>query len=145
VHVVDVFSTALSLAGLKVPTTVSNADGTGQEKLDSVSLTPLLFKKATTVRDPNEGYLLAETVNLMTNGTREAAARNARYKVICAAPDNCQFFDLVDDPLEEYPLAKPASCAAFKAGTWTPANREWHYCRLTEIVATQTFMKTPAR
>jgi arylsulfatase A-like enzyme len=141
VHVVDLFSTTLELAGLKAPTMVSNSEGSGQEKVDGVSLAPLLFNRAKTVRDPNQGYLLAETVNLMTNGTREAAARNAKYKVVCRAPDNCEFYDLIDDPLEEYPLAKPASCSAFTSGTWTPANREWHYCRLTQVVATQTFMK----
>jgi arylsulfatase A-like enzyme len=145
VHVVDLFTTTLELAGLKAPTMVANSDGTAQEKVDGVSLAPLLFKRATTVRDPNQGYLLAETVNLMTNGTREAAARNARYKVVCRTPDNCEFYDLVDDPLEEYPLARPASCSAFAAGTWTPANREWHYCRLTDVVATQTFMKTTGK
>jgi arylsulfatase A-like enzyme len=140
VHVVDLFSTTLELAGLKPPAMVTNAEGTGQVKVDGVSMAPLLFKKATSVRDPNEGYLLAETVNLMTNGTQEAGARNARYKVVCRAPDNCQFFDLTDDPLEEYPIAKPASCTSYRT-TWTPAKSEWHYCRLTEVVATQSFMK----
>jgi arylsulfatase A-like enzyme len=142
VHVTDLFSTTLALAGLKVPAMVSNSEGNGLEKLDGVSLAPILFNKSKTVRDPNEGYLLAETVNLMANNAREAGARNAKYKVVCKeSPERCEFYNLVNDPLEEYPLAKPANCSAFKSGSLTPANPEWHYCRLTEVVATQSFMK----
>ena len=83
VHVTDLFSTTLALAGLKVPALVSNSAGTGQEKVDGVSLAPILFNKSATVRDPNDGYLLAETVNLMANSAREAGARNRTFKVVC--------------------------------------------------------------
>jgi len=146
VHVTDLFSTTLALAGLKVPAMVSNSEGTGQEKVDGVSLAPILFGKATTVRDPNEGYLLAETINLMTASSREAGARNARFKVVCKeSPESCEFYNVVNDPLEEFPLAKPANCNAFKSGSLTPANPEWHYCRLTDVVATQSFMKNPKK
>jgi len=140
-HAADLFSTILELAGLTPPKQVSNSEGTGMVALDSVSLTPILFNKATSVRDPNEGYLLAETENLMTGGTRMVGARNAAYKVVCTnGADNCEFYNLADDPLEEYPLAKPDNCADYDKGKWTPANPQWHYCRLTHVVAKYSFM-----
>jgi arylsulfatase A-like enzyme len=140
VHVADLFSTILGLAGLTPPKAVTNSEGTGTVPLDSVSLTPILFKKAKTVRDPNRGYILTETKNLMTGGTRMVGARNATYKIVCTeSPDNCQFYNLVDDPLEEFPLVKPDSCADYAKGKWTPADPRWHYCRLTDVVAKDSF------
>lgn len=143
VHTADVFSTTLALAGLTVPAEVSNSDGTGTEPLDAVSLAPMLFDGVATVRDPNDGYLLTETVNLMTGGTRLVGARNARYKVVCTEstdPGACEFYDLADDPLEEFPLAAPGNCAASGSGRWTTADREWHYCRLIGVVNTHSFL-----
>ena len=141
VHAADIFSTVIKLAGLTPPKQVTNAAGNGTVPLDSVSLTPILFNKATSVRDPNKGYTLAETKNLMTGGTSEVGARNATYKVMCTnSADNCEFYNLVDDPLEEYPLARPDSCASYKNGKWTPADPQWHYCRLTEVVVKYSFL-----
>lgn len=135
-HVADLFSTILELGGIAPPKKVSNSDATGTVPLDAVSLTPILFNKAKATRDPNTGYILNENKNLMTNGTRWVGAQNATYKVICIdSPNNCTFFNLVDDPLEEYPLAKPESCADYTNGKWKPADPPWHYCRLTDIVA----------
>ena len=140
-HVVDLFSTILELAGLTPPKNVSNSDGTGTVPLDAVSLTPILFGKAKATRDPNTGYVLNENKNLMTNGTRWVGAQNATYKVVCIdSPDNCQFYNLADDLLEEYPLAKPESCADYVNGKWTPADPRWHYCRLTDVVAKDSFL-----
>jgi len=140
-HAADLFSTILELAGLDVPEEVSNSDGSGTVPLDAVSLAPILFNKASTVRNPNEGYVLTETENLMTGGTKMVGARNATYKVVCTeGTDNCEFYNLADDPLEEYPLAKPDSCAGYTDGRWTPADPQWHYCRLTDVVATQSFL-----
>jgi hypothetical protein len=142
IHAVDLFSTGLELAGLQTPKTVANSDGRGTESVDSVSLAPILFNKASTARDPNEGYVTAETVNLMTNGTREVGARNRNYKVVCRnSPDACEFFNLEKDPLEEFPLARPASCDDYKSGKLTPTNPAWHYCRLNEVVRTRSFFK----
>jgi len=66
------------------------------------------------------------------------AARNGRYKVICTEKvDNeaCEFYDLVADPIEEYPLPEPASC-----GTATkPRDAAWHYCRLSGLIRTESF------
>jgi arylsulfatase A-like enzyme len=140
-HAADLFSTILELAGLDAPEKVSSSDGSGTVPLDAVSLAPILFDEALTVRNPNEGYVLTETENLMTGGTKMVGARNATYKVVCTEDtDNCEFYNLADDPLEEYPLAKPNSCAGYKDGTWTPADPQWHYCRLTDVVAEQSFL-----
>jgi len=144
VHVADLFSTILSIAGLKAPEKVPNRDNSGLQSVDSVSLAPILFDKAATVRDPNQGYLLTESLNLMTNSTRQVGARNATYKVVCTEKVNasaCEFFNLITDPLEEYPLPKPDSCTNYTNGTWKPADVRWHYCRLTDVVATQSFLK----
>jgi len=139
----DVFPTSLSLAGLATPAEVSNSEGTGMLPLDSVSLTPILQGQADHVRDPDAGYLLTETSNLMTGGTLHLGARNASHKIVCIGGVNseaCEFYDLGADPLEEFPLPIPESCEAFESGTWTPADEPWHYCRLTEVVADHSFM-----
>jgi hypothetical protein len=117
---------------------VPNGDGSGTLALDGVSLAPILKGKARTVRDPDQGYLLTQSLNIMTDGTRQVGARNATYKVICSEkvePASCEFYDLANDPLEEYPLDKPASCD----GNWTRANRQWHYCRLANLIRTESF------
>jgi arylsulfatase A-like enzyme len=150
-HGVDLFPTILEIAGLEVPKTVPNKTGDGKIALDGVSLTPILFNDAKDRRDPNKGYLLTETVNpviqVAGSNLRHAGARNKTYKVLCATDaktENCEFYNLIDDPLEEYPLAKPDSCADYKNGKWTTANQEWHFCRLQEILATESFLSQPA-
>jgi arylsulfatase A-like enzyme len=146
---VDLFSTILELAGLDVPKTVPNRTGDGTVALDSVSITPILFKGATNLRDPDKGYMLAETVNPVSTvkpNLKQVGARNKTYKVICDEnPEtaSCTFYNLVDDPLEEYPLAKPGSCANYTNGTWTPANPEWNFCRLQEVIAKDSFLGQP--
>jgi len=138
VAAVDLFPTILSLAGLASPTQVSNGDGSGKLQVDGVSLAPILNGKAKTVRDPNQGFVLTESLNLMTNNTRQVAARNATYKVMCTEkvePASCEFYNLAKDPLEEYPLDKPASCDS----GGTPAESRWHYCRLAGLLRTETF------
>jgi arylsulfatase A-like enzyme len=140
-HVVDLYSTALSLAGLQAPARVSNSDSTAMIPLDAKSLTPVLFDGAAAVRDPNLDYVLTESEDLMRAGIREVGARNRNFKVLCTeSTDNCRFYDLADDPLEEYPLAIPTGCSDYANGTWTPANPAWHFCRLTEVVATKSFL-----
>ena len=144
VHAADLFSTTLTLAGLKAPEKVSTRDGKGLQSVDGVSLAPILFNKASSVRDPNQGFILTESLNLMTNSTRQVGARNATYKVVCTEKVDtraCEFFNLTADPLEEYPLAKPDTCSNYSNGTWKPADSRWHYCRLTDVVATQSFLK----
>ncbi len=142
----DLYSTILNLAGLEAPKQVPNKDGTGMVDLDSVSLMPILFDGAKQIRDPNMGYLLAETTNPVKNNVAEAAARNGRYKVFCVANaqlDSCTFYDLQEDPIEEYPLPKPESCANYTNGKWTTADPEWHFCRLQDVVAKDSFLSKP--
>jgi arylsulfatase A-like enzyme len=130
VHVADLFATILTLAGVTPPpTNLSNTGATVNS--DSKSLTPILFGSASTVRDPNEGYTLTET----SYGGNKVGARNGTYKVVCSgSTSNCSFFNLVTDPLEEYPLlsTKP-DCTTYRT-TWNTSNPEWHYCRLVEVV-----------
>jgi len=142
-HAADLFSTALALAGLDVPEQVNNSEGTGTVPLDSTSVTPILFNDKDNARDPNKGYLLTESLNLMTGGTKQVGARNATYKVVCTGDTetgSCEFYNLLNDPLEEYPLEKPDSCAAYTDGTWSPENPQWHYCRLKEVVKEHSFI-----
>ncbi len=111
--------------------------------VDGVSLAPILLGNAASVRDPNEGYVLTETRNPLAGNTEQVGARNARYKVICSggeADGGCEFYDLVDDPLEEYPLPIPDGCALYADRTWSPADASWHYCRLTDIVDRYSFL-----
>jgi arylsulfatase A-like enzyme len=138
VHAADLFPTILGLAGLKSPQQVPTGDGKGTQAVDGQSLAPILAGKAKTVRDPNQGYLLTESLNLMTNSTRQVAARNGTYKVICTEkvePAACEFYNLIADPLEEFPLDEPASCA----GSWTARDPQWHYCRLSNLIRTESF------
>jgi hypothetical protein len=131
------------MAGLEAPKTVPNRDGSGTVAVDAVSLMPVLFDGAKQIRDPNMGYLLTETTNPVRNDISEAGARNEKFKVMCTentATANCQFFNLVEDPLEEYPLAKPESCAKYQDKSWTPATQDWHYCRLQEVLAKESFL-----
>ena len=137
VHEADLFATCLELAGLEVaPGNFDYLDSAGNSvQLDAVSLTPLLFGSAAPPsRDPNEGYLLTET----SYAGNKVGARNETYKVIVKQSyfgTTYEFYNLINDPLEEYPLNKPGSCTNYTNGTWTPeANPEWHYCRLIEVI-----------
>ncbi len=148
VHGVDLFSTILELAGLDAPKTVPNKAGDGTVAVDGVSLAPVLFKGAKGLRDPNKGYLLAETRNPVKNNQRQAAARNAKYKLLCidgTETASCTFYNLMNDPLEEYPLAKPDSCSKYQDGTWAPTAQEWHFCRLQEVISKESFLASPKK
>jgi arylsulfatase A-like enzyme len=149
VNGVDLFSTILELADLDVPESVPNRTGDGTEALDSVSIAPIIFEGAKNLRDPDNGYMLAETINPVSTvkpNLRQVGARNATYKLICdenTETESCRFYNLLDDPLEEYPLAKPDSCAGYKNGTWTADAPEWHFCRLHEVIAEESFLGQP--
>lgn len=82
--------------------------------------------------------------HLMTRGTLHVGARNASHKIVCVGGvdgESCEFYDLIADPLEEFPLAIPESCAGYENGTRTPSDEAWHYCRLTDIVVNRSFME----
>jgi arylsulfatase A-like enzyme len=137
-QVADMFPTILEMAGLKPQTKVSNGQGNGTFDVDGVSLMPLLNGSAQRVRDPEQGFILTESLNLMTNSTRQVGARNGTYKVICTEkvePAACQFFNLITDPLEEFPLPIPASCGS----GLTARDAAWHYCRLSNFIRTESF------
>ncbi|MGD9161149.1 MAG: sulfatase-like hydrolase/transferase [Desulfobacteraceae bacterium] len=147
IHDVDLFPTVLQMAGLEVPETVPNRAG-AMVDVDGVSLTPILFDGAKGLRDPEKGYLLAETVNPVKGNLMQVAARNATYKVLCennAETGSCIFYNLADDPIEEYPLARPDSCENYKNGTWNPDNPEWNFCYLQEIIAKKSFLADPEK
>ena len=137
VHAVDLFPTILQFAGLAAPQRVrSDAQ---RVAVDGVSLLPILREGQNRVRDPAQDFLLTESLNLMTEGTRQVGARNGRYKLICTgtvAPAACEFYDLAEDPLEEYPVAAPAAGCAGASG---PRDAAWHYCRLAEVIRTESF------
>lgn len=142
VQTADLFPTLLALAGLQPPTRVANGAGSGELAVDGVSLLPILHGNAKQVRDPDRGHVLTESLNLMTNSTRQVGARNGRYKVICTEkvePGRCEFFDLLADPLEEFPLAKPAACDS--GTTSAPSRPGWHYCQLANVIATESFLR----
>ena len=142
VNGVDLYATLLDIAGLPVPRQVPDAKGK-LVKPDAVSLSPVLFKGARQLRDPYTGYQLAETMNPVKQNMLHAAARNTRYKVVCAndaAMANCELYDLVGDPLEEYPLDKPASCEAYDKGRLARSSRDWSWCFLHKVLATQSIL-----
>lgn len=144
VQAADLFSTSLALAGIEVPQQVADSEGTGKLPLDAVSLAPLLFGTAASVRDPNRGYVVTETVNLMTNSTRYVGARNGRYTIACTegvSPEACEFYDLINDPIQEYPVEEPASCDKYGNGSLQPTDKDWHFCRLVEVVKTHSYFR----
>jgi hypothetical protein len=68
-------------------------------------------------------------------GSNMVGARNAEYKVVCQTnTSNCELYNLIVDPLEEYELAIP-NCAS-PDPSWTTEDPEWHYCRLIDVVNT---------
>jgi arylsulfatase A-like enzyme len=138
-HTADLFPTILELAGLSVPDEVSNSDGSASIPLDGISLAPIIRGETDHVRDPLRGAIITESTNLMRNNEKVAGVRNARYKVVCVdSADNCLFYDMEIDPLEEYPLATPASCPDALAGDETSA--DWSFCYLRDIAATRSIL-----
>jgi arylsulfatase A-like enzyme len=145
VNGVDLFSTILDLAGLPVPKAVPDRKG-AMVKPDGLSLTPLLFRGAKRLRDPVRDFQLTETMNPVRQNMLHVGARNQRYKLICAndaQPEHCEFYDLDEDPLEEYPLRAPASCEGYRQGGMKTASAQWSYCRLHEAIATQSILSQP--
>lgn len=147
VHAADLFSTILELAGLTPPVSVPDYTD-ASTPVDSVSLAPILFDSADTVRDPNDDFILTDAENIMPGspiGGEWAGARNATYKVISHDNTNlssCEFYNLETDPLEEYQLTKPGSCESYTDGTWTPETNpdEWNFCHLFDKIKTESIL-----
>jgi arylsulfatase A-like enzyme len=87
VHVVDLFSTILEMAGVPLPTSAT---------LDSRSLMPILAQQA--MSDRGRLYLEKFDVTAPTGGGR--ALRDGRYKLIRLNNGNDEFYDLTSDPSE---------------------------------------------
>jgi arylsulfatase A-like enzyme len=135
-HVADLFPTILQLAGLSVPDRVSGGAADGAIPLAGRSLGPVLFDGARSVRDPESGVVLTESVNLMTGGTRVVGIRNERYKLVCAdRVEDCLYFNLAADPLEQYPLEQPAGCPAAGGG-----DDGRNYCVLRRALAERSIL-----
>jgi len=134
VHVADLFSTILELAGLTPPVDVSDGTVNGLVPLDAVSLSPILFDGASAVRNPDTGYILTENNDILGGNVLKAGARNAKYKVVCAngtGTSNCEFYDLETDPLEEDPRDEYETTSCVGWGTGDP---QWHYCHLIGVI-----------
>ena len=87
VHVVDLFSTMLELAGVPLPTTVT---------LDSKSLKPILANQGDTSRT----RLYVEQFDQAATTTGGRAIRDDRYKLLRFNNGIDQFHDLLTDPSE---------------------------------------------
>jgi arylsulfatase A-like enzyme len=144
VHVADLFSTMLDFARVPIPQMVPNREGTAKVPIDSKSLAPVLFQGKKEVRDPVHDYIASETsVPILgpnaqpgASSQHHVAVRNATYKLLCIqkGATSCQFFDLAKDPLEEYPLAMPASCPATVSVTFAATDAAANYCFLRAAV-----------
>jgi arylsulfatase A len=146
IHAADLFATVLTLAGLTPPVEVPNIGSPGTMTVDAVSLAPIIYGSASAARDPDTGYTLTESENLMSYPRNiVVGARNRTYKVIAkrntTAPYNeaYEFYNLVDDPLEEDKLEGPdyipADCSAY----WDDPDPDkvdprWNYCRLRKVI-----------
>jgi arylsulfatase A-like enzyme len=146
VHVADLFSTILELAGLTPPVDVPDGTGgTGTVPIDAVSLAPILFDGAVTVRDSDD-CILTDAENIMFGNPASgkwAAARNRKYKVVCkdgTGTGNCEFFDLEIDPLEEHPLDQYETTNCDGLDTNDP---RWHYCHLIDVIESQSTILWP--
>ena len=87
VHVVDLFSTMLALAGVPLPTSVA---------LDSKSLQPILANHG----DASRNRLYVEQFDQSASTTGGRAIRDDRYKLIRYHAGTEEFYDLVSDPFE---------------------------------------------
>ena len=139
VHAVDMFSTIAEVAGVTLPASVPSRTGDTMLPLDSVSLVPIMSGEADEVRHPDTGYVIAQGRSPLAGNRVQAAVRNASHKLICIRSDTggdegCEFYNLLADPLEEFPLVAPASCEM----EFPRADQSWHYCHLMDVMLTET-------
>jgi arylsulfatase A-like enzyme len=132
-HVVDLFATILDMAKLPVPAKVADETGARTIPLDGRSLLPILRGKTSSIRDPWSDFVVTESTNLMRESIKVVGIRNAKYKLTCTRDvAACEFYDIAGDPLEQYPLAKPASCSGYKS--LAKSDPTWSYCRMMDEV-----------
>ncbi len=146
VHAVDMFSTIAEAAGARLPTRVPNRAGDGLLALDSVSLLPIMLGNRQEVRHPDLGYVIAQGNSPLAGNRMQASVRNARYKLLCTRSESggdegCEFYNMITDPLEEYPLPAPASCENHTLAT-PQSDEAWQYCFLKNVMDTETVIGT---
>ena len=115
IHTADLFATIIDLAGLSVPSWNYDRSDPSLNTIvdsDSVSFASIIRGQAATVKDPVNDYILSEISTSANPNLDAVAARNATYKLVCrlGGCDAPQFFNLIDDPLEEFPLNTGFSC-----------------------------------
>ena len=108
VHVVDLFSTILELAGVPLPTTVT---------LDSRSLKPILSGE--TISPPTRLY--AELFDQSATTTGGRVLRDDRYKIIRLNTGTDEFYDLQADP------AETTNLLAAGIATMSAAHQAYYY------------------
>ncbi len=144
VHVVDLFATALELAGVDPPTSNYAYNNPSEEiASDSVSLVPILEGASSTVRDHVLEYTLSEKFGGFFTSP-SAAARNGTYKLICW-DDACsehEFYNLIDDPLEENAL----DTSGYSTEVETPGqdSPDESFFRLQDIILTESYFSRTA-
>ena len=139
VHVADLFNTCLEIGGLSPMTQNIDKNGATVDS-DSVSFASILFSNdplVTFVRDPYTQYIITE------NGST-AGTRNGTYKVICKSSwmggKTWEFYNLIDDPLEETLLdTSSADCSNYDLD-YTHSQWQWNYCRLREVIETESIL-----
>jgi arylsulfatase A-like enzyme len=142
VHVVDLFATVVEFAGLQPPpTNFAYYDEDVEVDSDSVSLVPILEGTTAAVRDPVLDHILSERFAAsFFYGGPSAAARNGTYKLICN-DDSCSdhsFYNLIEDPLEEYPLETEAITCPVET-TPDQDSLEENFCRLRTVILTESY------
>ena len=148
VHAVDLFSTIAELGGATPPQSVPNREGDAMIPIDSVSLLPILNGQQQDVRDPLADYVITQGSSPLAGNRLQVAVRNGQYKVLCTRTDSgrgngCQFYDLTADPLEEYPLSMPTTCA-YDGTASGPGDEAGHYCYLKHVIETRSILAEPA-
>ncbi|MEO5916310.1 MAG: sulfatase-like hydrolase/transferase [Luteolibacter sp.] len=124
VHVVDLFSTMLEMAGVPLPTDVT---------LDSKSLRPILANQGDDSR--NRLYIDQFDQSAVTTGGR--VIRDDRYKLIRFNSGNDEFYDILTDPAETTNL--------FAGGPATmSATHQARYYRLRFNLGGYTAAATPS-
>ena len=124
VHVVDLFSTLLELAGVPLPTSVT---------LDSKSLKPILAKQSDTSRT----RLYVELFDQAATTTGGRVLHDDRYKLIRFNTGIDEFYDILTDPSETTNLLAGGVAAM-------NATRQAHYYRLRFNLGGYTNTTTPS-
>ncbi|MDB6028532.1 MAG: sulfatase [Verrucomicrobiales bacterium] len=128
VHVVDVFSTILEMAGINVAATIPSST-----TIDSQSFLPILTNTATLSR-----YVYVEKFGTNTPTPNAHALRGAQFKLIQFTNSTEEFYDLASDPYEATNLLSGTLSATQKANYYSLQLGLGHYSTLSQPVMTNT-------